>query len=363
MYCGLLIGPFQVCLRAARGTDECHVPASEANRCANSGLVGDPAAWALLVRLAMPQALSIDSLATLLRVPLPVFVNAQAGSAGADAEREIATALEKAGVPALVQLAEPEALMAGLREAVRAGAPAVGVAGGDGTLSGAVSVVLGSNTVLVPFPMGTLNHFARRLGMDTIQTAADSVANGCIVAMPVGTVNGRVFINNASCGFYPNMVRHRDQLQPFVSKWPAAVIASLMMLAKRPRMDVEVDVQGFRISRTTAAVWVGLGRDSARLPENETGPRTARTLEIVIPRDLGRVGLVLLAIRVSRLLRAGRPMYQAKGLETLHARSFTLDSKYPLGVARDGEAMLLDPPVSFALHESALRVVCARLTP
>ena len=69
----------------------------------------------------------------------------------------------------------------------------------------------------------------------------------------------------------------------------------------------------------------------------------------------------MLAIRVWRLLRAGLPMYEAEGLETLHARSFTLDSKYPLDVARDGEAMRLDPPVDFTLQESALRVVCPRL--
>jgi diacylglycerol kinase family enzyme len=305
-------------------------------------------------------ALPIDSAATLLSVPLPVFVNAQAGSAGADAEREITAALQRAGVQAHVQLAEPDALMAGLREAVRAGAPAVGVAGGDGTLSSAVAAVLGSGTVLVPFPMGTLNHFARRLGTDTIETAADSVANGCIRTLAVGTANGRVFINNASCGFYPHVVRHREQMRPFIGKWPAAALASLMVLARRPRMDIEVDVQGFRISRTTTAVWIGLGHDSARLPENEDGPRAVRMLEIVIPKDHGRAALVLLAIRVLRLLRDGRPMYQAEGLETLHARNFSLDSKYPLDVARDGEAMLLDPPVSFTLHESALRVVCPR---
>ena len=56
--------------------------------------------------------------------------------------------------------------MAGLREAVRSGAPAVGVAGGDGTISSAVAVLLGSDTVLVPFPMVPANHFARRIGLE-----------------------------------------------------------------------------------------------------------------------------------------------------------------------------------------------------
>jgi diacylglycerol kinase family enzyme len=59
----------------------------------------------------------------------------------------------------------PEQIDAALAELARAGVPAVGVAGGDGTILSAAEQLAGGTTALAPFPTGTLNHFSRRLGI------------------------------------------------------------------------------------------------------------------------------------------------------------------------------------------------------
>ena len=62
--------------------------------------------------------------------------------------------------------------------AARAGRGLLGVAGGDGSMQAAASVLAGGGTVLAPLPTGTLNHFARRLGTPDLATAATAIAAG-----------------------------------------------------------------------------------------------------------------------------------------------------------------------------------------
>ncbi len=97
---------------------------------------------------------------------------------------------------------------ANVEAAVRAVAPGgfVAVAGGDGSLSCAAAALVGGRGTLVPVPLGTLNHFARRLGIDTPEAAARAITEGHVMRVPVGAVNGRPFINNVSIGIYPRFV-------------------------------------------------------------------------------------------------------------------------------------------------------------
>ena len=83
------------------------------------------------------------------------------------------------------------------------------VAGGDGTVSAVAAVAVERDLPLVVLPCGTLNHFAADAGLDCNDplTGVAAVENGTELRVDVGSVNGRVFINNASIGFYSSMVQ------------------------------------------------------------------------------------------------------------------------------------------------------------
>src|SRR6476646_2455119 len=83
------------------------------------------------------------------------------------------------------------------------------VAGGDGTVSAVAAVAVERDLPLVVLPCGTLNHFAADAGLDCNDplTGVAAVENGTDLLVDVGSVNGRVFINNASIGFYSSMVQ------------------------------------------------------------------------------------------------------------------------------------------------------------
>jgi diacylglycerol kinase family enzyme len=101
-------------------------------------------------------------------------------------------------------------------EAADDGAESLAVAGGDGTVAAVAGVAVERNLPLVVVPTGTLNHFARDLGLDPARPLAvlDAFASSRRERrVDVGRINGRPFINNVSLGLYAEMLADPDYRQ------------------------------------------------------------------------------------------------------------------------------------------------------
>ena len=84
-------------------------------------------------------------------------------------------------------------------------------------------------------PLGTLNHFARDLGIPTdLEEAAKLIAGRKQRQVDVAEMNERIFINNSAIGLYPLMVIDRDVQQRRLgrSKRLAMIVASLRTLVR-----------------------------------------------------------------------------------------------------------------------------------
>ena len=90
-------------------------------------------------------------------------------------------------------------------------ADALGIAGGDGSLAPVAEVAIERGLPFVCVPFGTRNHFARDVGLDRDDPlgALESFA-GREQVVDVGSVNGRVFLNNVSLGAYAQLVHRRE---------------------------------------------------------------------------------------------------------------------------------------------------------
>src|SRR5687767_8593603 len=64
------------------------------------------------------------------------------------------------------------------REALEEPAEFLAVAGGDGTIRCAAGVLAGTGVPLVPVPAGTRNHFARHVGIESLELAGQAAAGG-----------------------------------------------------------------------------------------------------------------------------------------------------------------------------------------
>jgi undecaprenyl-diphosphatase len=175
---------------------------------------------------------------------LVIAVNPRSGREDYDPAADIAELLPRAEV---LEISAEAGVAALLGEAASSGrARALGVAGGDGSVAAAAAVALERGLPLAVIPAGTLNHFARDVGVATPPEAVEAVVHGYAVRVDVAEVNGTPFLNTASIGSYPEMVARRDRLSGRLGKWVALTVAAAQVL--RTGSPVEMDVNGRRIS-------------------------------------------------------------------------------------------------------------------
>ncbi len=290
-----------------------------------------------------------------------VVMNAAAGSIGEGQREErvqqIRDAFAAAGVETEMLLCEPAHLTETARKAARQGFDAVVAAGGDGTVSALAGALAGGEVPLAVLPLGTLNHFARDLGMpDDLVAAARAIATKRTVRVDVGELNGRVFINNSSIGLYPEMVMRRDiqQKQSGRSKWPAMLLAAFRVLRRFKLLTVRVQTPETTCMTRTPFVFVGNNAYSMAIPT--VGKRVAI--------DQGHLGLYLLHSK-SRLhmiwvvLRA--LLGRAKAAPALTIQLVTevdiRSHRRALTVALDGEVVRMRTPLHYRIRAAALPVL------
>ena len=186
---------------------------------------------------------------------LTVVVNRQSGSAK-DAGEEISALLPAAKIHHWDPDDGPEALHAVVTPDVRA----IGVAGGDGTCASVAGIALEHDLPLAVFPAGTLNHFAKALGLRTMKDSAAAVEAGRGGAVDVAQLNGTPFLNTASIGVYPDFVAERDRRAHRLGK----PLASLVAL---PHVFAKAEPQTLTLNGRPDSVWtvfVGNGHYSPR---------------------------------------------------------------------------------------------------
>jgi diacylglycerol kinase family enzyme len=87
--------------------------------------------------------------------------------------------------------------------AARGEVDALVVGGGDGTIGTVASVLSGTGIPLGVLALGSLNHFAKDLGIPLdLEAAVAVISAGTMRAVDVAEVNGQVFVNNSSIGLY-----------------------------------------------------------------------------------------------------------------------------------------------------------------
>jgi diacylglycerol kinase family enzyme len=242
-----------------------------------------------------------------------------------------------------------------MRQAVREGCDTLVAGGGDGTINTGAAAVLARGIPLGVLPMGTLNHFAKDLGLPLdVEEAARVVLDGVICKVDVGEINGRIFLNNSSLGVYPAIVRLRERYQMGGrGKWVAALWAALTVLRRNPFMAVRIVVEGETIVRRTPLLLVA--NNEYRMAGIHAASREslARGVLAVYVLDAEqRPGLLGLAWRL--LVRGGE---QVKELDLLTGSEAIVETRrHRLQVALDGEVATLESPLEYRIKPGALRV-------
>jgi diacylglycerol kinase family enzyme len=290
---------------------------------------------------------------------MTVIVNRNGGAAakmGDALPKTLEQAFAAAGTTADISLLDAKQIPDAIQTAAKAGR--VIVAGGDGTAAGAAQILAGSDTELGLLPLGTLNHLTRDLGIPAdLSEAADVAVNGQPAAIDVGEVNGQVFVNNASIGLYPLMVRKREGLQRAKgwSKWLSTLPAAFAVLERLPHHRLRLDWGKGERAIVTPLLFVG--NNVYSLDRGEVGKRGTLTdgkLSVYAVARRRRAAMIWFAMR-ALVGRAERSLdFETLGeCETLTVRS----SSGSIEIALDGELKRMDSPLEFRIRPGALTVM------
>lgn len=284
-------------------------------------------------------------------------------AAGADSqpnaqESEIRDLFAHAGCEVSIQYPDQGRDLTALAQAAASSEDEIVVAGGgDGTISAVAGALADTGKTLGVLPLGTLNHFAKDLGIPLeLPEAIATIAHGAVAEVDVGEVNGRVFINNSSLGLYPHIVASREAQQEQLgrSKWPAALWATAQALRRFPFLRLRITTEGKQLVRQTPFLFIG--NNEYEFAGFRLGARTCLNkgkLGLYLASRTGRLGLFRLAFSAlcGRLRHDGNfdsYCVDEATIELPHARAL---------VATDGEITWMNTPLQYRIRSRALRVL------
>ncbi|MES2987292.1 MAG: diacylglycerol kinase family protein [Pseudomonadota bacterium] len=291
---------------------------------------------------------------------MTVLINKEGGAANAAGDKlsgQVEAAFAKAGGNADVHMLAAGEMESAIKRAAKA-KKRFAVAGGDGTIAAAAQILTGTKTELAILPLGTLNHFARDLGIPVkLEEAAKLAVHGKAAAIDVGDVNGTRFINNVSLGMYPFMVHRRDDVRERRGwpKWLATVPASWDAIARLRHHRLRLDLGEGTQPVTTALLFVGNNRYS--LEPGSVGSRKSLTdgeLAVYAVKRSSRIALLWFGMRALVGM-----VERAKDFAAIGAcDAFTITSpESRIEIALDGEVRRIDLPAKFTTHPGGLMVV------
>ncbi|MEP6810939.1 MAG: diacylglycerol kinase family protein [Chthoniobacterales bacterium] len=288
-----------------------------------------------------------------------VILNRSAGGrTGSGLEAELTELFRANGVDASILHAGEGVDLHRLLGENQVGPDAIVVAGGgDGTVRAVAAELVGTGRTLGVLPLGTLNHFAKDLGIPLdLEGAVRTVVAGRVSEIDVAEVNGRVFVNNSGLGLYPQIVAEREaeQKRHGSGKWPAFARAAFNAVRRHPFLHLRVCLDGEERQFKTASVFVG--NNPYEITGLNLGTReclNAGKLGFYLANRTGRFGLLRLA--VSALL--GR-LHRAEDFVAFCIEEARIESrKHSLLVSTDGEVTRMTTPLQYRIRPGALRVL------
>jgi len=235
---------------------------------------------------------------------------------------------------------------------------AIVAAGGDGTISSAAGIAHRSGKILGVLPAGTMNLFARALGVPSdIHRALHAVAHGTVGQIDLATANDQPFVHQFGVGIHARLVNIRNNMV-YSSRF-GKMLASLRAIGAAalnpPHFDVEFeDEAGGRKKRKVSGIAV------SNNPLDDGPVPVAQSL------DGGRLGVyfagkvtTLELIRLMIDVLVGR--WRANPLVTeLETERFVLHfpkRKREVHAVIDGELIHLERDVELKILPKALSVI------
>lgn len=242
----------------------------------------------------------------------------------------------------------------------REGADALLVGGGDGTISAAAGIAYETGVPLAILPAGTMNLFARALGVPLDLTEAlEALAAGEVGAVDIATANGRPFVHQFGVGIHARLVRIREGMvyRSRLGKMLASLRAIAAAVVRPPVFEAELhSARGLEKRRVS-----GIAVSNNRVGDGHI-PYADRldegVLGVYVAAPMSTLDVVGLTIGVLFGTWRSSPMVSESEVKAVTLR-FPKRKRSAKAVI-DGELVQLEPTTDLAIHPGALRVILPR---
>ena len=233
-------------------------------------------------------------------------------------------------------------------DAISAGADAIGMAGGDGSLALVASVAVQRGVPFFCIPVGTRNHFALDLGLDRDDplSALEALTDGELVSIDYGLAGDQFFLNNVSIGIYAQAVHreeYRENKESVMADVVAAAAADVSAQAQvryvTPNGEIHEQAPLLLFSNNPY-LWTG---------PPDYGQRTRL--------DSGRLGIGAVTNLPRGADLGSASLAQLRSLHEWQATSYRVESDEPILAGVDGEALVFESPLDLSVKRRGLRVL------
>ena len=229
----------------------------------------------------------------------------------------------------------------------------VAVWGGDGTCRAVAEHLVGTRARLLPCPGGTFNHFAHAAQVHSVDDVRSALLDGETREVDVGVAGRSVFLNNASLGWYVDLVARRERYERRMPRKLAKLLSAIVQSTRIHRSTATVD----GVAENVWMVWVGNGRYSMALGDlTERSDMSDGVLDVRVLKLRHR----LPKLRAFATVVSGR----TESFDDLDRRlvsSAMLQVRKPIvPMTLDGELMTLASPVQMRCVPNGLRLLVPR---
>ena len=247
------------------------------------------------------------------------------------------------------------------QKAVDEGYTTIVAAGGDGTVCAVAQIISASKAVMGILPLGTFNYFARSLNLPMgIDAAAKVITAGHAMPLRVATVNGSMFLNNASIGVYPAILKTREDIY---RRWGRSRMAAYVSVIKtliterRPlRLRITLDGKS-RDIRSPLVFVVNNAYQLQQMSVSGTDKIEAGELAVFIAPDTGRFGMIRLAVSLALRSQSFERDFELVGAKEILIENNDGRAHKKRTIAKDGERERMQAPLRFRVVNEALSIL------
>ncbi|HRD68832.1 MAG TPA: diacylglycerol kinase family protein [Legionella sp.] len=282
-------------------------------------------------------------------IELAVIINNKAkNAAGAS---NYLKGLKEAGIIFKLYESDPEKLDSTIKRCITQ-YPMILVGGGDGSIRTAAQNCANTKTVLGVLALGTLNHFSKELNLPAnVAEMVQAVKDKKTMLIDLAEVNGSVFVNNSSIGFYPKFAKRRDLYTKLYNKWLSYIPSFFDSLKKHDQFDLVIKSNELNLLLQTSFLMVSNNVYSYEFP-------------ITFKRDdfqKSMLGLYYFKYGKMRFMKLISTWFKNKSnfeiKESAHPLEISFHNCDEVSVALDGDTMKMSTPLLYKSLPQSLNVL------